>query len=137
MHDYSVHESTDETSLLGPVETLSRHSKKTSRRRSTETCWRRSTWMSLGFSFGTYLWQCWNVWRDVITTLPRRSVAGWDSFLILTNNSVTIGLSFLLLSISEVISPKTISNLRFLFRLYFSVFLQRFISFEYSIKALE
>ena len=54
------------------------------------------------------------------------------------NNSVTIGLSFLLLSISAIISSKTINILHFLFGLYYSMFLQiSFISFEYSIKALE
>ena len=83
----------------------------------------------------------WDVPVTLLERMKRRhydvATIGWDSFLILTNNSVTIGLNFLLLSISEVISSKTISNLRFLFRLYFSVFLQRFMSFEYSIKALE
>ena len=35
------------------------------------------------------------------------------SFLPLTNNSVTIGLRFLLLSISAIISSRTINDLRF------------------------
>ena len=53
---------------------------------------------------------------------------GWvtktiESFLPLINNSVTTGLSFLLLIISAIISSKTINTLRFFPRLYFSIFL--------------
>ena len=56
----------------------------------------------------------------------------------LINNSVTVGLSLLLLSLSAIISSKTINILRFLFELYSSMFLQiSSISFEYSMKALE
>ena len=59
-------------------------------------------------------------------------------FLPLKNNWVTTGLSFLLLSISAIISSKMIHTLRFLFGLYSSIFLYiSSISFEYSIKALE
>ena len=60
------------------------------------------------------------------------------SFLPLKNNSVIIGLSFLLLRISANISPKKINILRFLFELYSSMFLLiSSISFEYSLKASE
>ena len=61
------------------------------------------------------------------------------SFVPLINNSVTIGLSFLLLSITAIISSKKKKkNLRFLLGMYSSVFLYiSSISFEYSIKALE
>ena len=60
------------------------------------------------------------------------------SFLPLINNSVTTGLGFLLLSISATITSKTINISRFLFELYFSMFLQiSSILFEYSIKLLE
>ena len=44
-------------------------------------------------------------------------------FLPLINSLVTIGLSFLLLLISTIISSKTINTLCFLPRLYFSIFL--------------
>ena len=44
------------------------------------------------------------------------------SFLPLINNPVTIGLGFLLLSISAIISLNTINIFGFLFRLYFSIF---------------
>ena len=43
------------------------------------------------------------------------------SFLPLINNSVTIGFRFLLLSISAIISLKTINILRFLFELHSSI----------------
>ena len=60
------------------------------------------------------------------------------SFIYVTNNSVTTGLSFLLLSISAIISWKIINILRFLFKLYSSIFLLvSSITFEYSIKSLE
>ena len=60
------------------------------------------------------------------------------SFLFLKNNSVPIGLTFLLLSISAIIWSKTVNILRLLFGLYCSVFLWiSSISFEYSIKTLE
>ena len=44
-------------------------------------------------------------------------------FLPLINNSVTIGLSFLLLSISDIISSKTINIFRFSFGFYSSIFI--------------
>ena len=44
-------------------------------------------------------------------------------FLTLIDNSVTIGLGFSLLSISAMISSKTINILRFLFGLYSSILL--------------
>ena len=69
---------TDETSSLPTLETWSRHTNKTSWRCTTETSWRRSTETSLGVSFETYLRRCWAVQRDVVTTSPRRLVAGWD-----------------------------------------------------------
>ena len=60
------------------------------------------------------------------------------SFLTLINNLVTTGLSFLLLNISATISSNAMNILRFLFGLYFSIFFYpSYISFEYSIKALE
>ena len=58
------------------------------------------------------------------------------NFLPLINNSVTTGLSVLLLNISAIISSKTIN----LFRLciaFFHVLSISFILFEYSVKALE
>ena len=45
------------------------------------------------------------------------------SFLPLINNSVTSGLSFLLISITTIISPKTTNILHLLFGLYSSMFL--------------
>ena len=39
--------------------------------------WRSSTETSLGVSFETYLRRHWDVQRDVVTTSPRRLVAGW------------------------------------------------------------
>ena len=60
------------------------------------------------------------------------------NFLPRINNSVTIGLNYFLLSISAIISSKTINYLCFLFELYSSIFLSiSSISFEYSIKTLE
>ena len=47
-------------------------------RHTTETSWWRSTEMSLGVSFEMYLPRRWDVQRDVVTTSPRRLVAGWD-----------------------------------------------------------
>ena len=44
-------------------------------------------------------------------------------FLPLINNSVTIGLSFLLLSISAIISSNAINSSRSLSELYYSIFL--------------
>ena len=64
--------------ILHPLETSSRHTNKTSWRRTTETSWWRSTETSLGVSFETYLRRRWDVQRDVVTTSPRRLVAGWD-----------------------------------------------------------
>ena len=60
------------------------------------------------------------------------------NILPLINNSVIIGLSFLFLSLSAIISSKTINISHFLFGLYSSIFLEiSSISFELSIKALE
>ena len=59
---------TDGTSLLRPLETLSRHSNKMSWKRTTETSWRRSTETSLGASFKTNLRLRWDVHRDVVKT---------------------------------------------------------------------
>ena len=60
------------------------------------------------------------------------------NFLPLIYNSVTTGLSFLLLSISEITLSKTINILHFLFGFYSSIFLLiSSISFGYSIKVLE
>ena len=59
-------------------------------------------------------------------------------FVPIINNSVTIGLNFLLINISGIISSKTINISRFLFGFYSSIRLQiSYISFEHSIKALE
>ena len=71
---------TDGISSLRPLETLPRHSNKTLWRRTTETSWRRSTETSLGVSFETYLRRRWDVQRNVVTTWPRRPVAGWVAF---------------------------------------------------------
>ena len=58
------------------------------------------------------------------------------SFPPLINNSVTIGLCFLLLSISAIISSNTTNIFRLLFGLHSAIFLSiSSISFEYSIKA--
>ena len=60
------------------------------------------------------------------------------SFLPLTNDSVTTGLSVLLPSILATALSKAINILRSLFGFYFSKFLEiSFVSFEYSIKVLE
>ena len=72
---------TDGTSLLRPLETLSRLSNKMSWRRTTETSLRRSTETSLGVSFETYLQRCWSVQRDVVTTSLRHLVAEWVSWV--------------------------------------------------------
>ena len=61
--------------------------------------------------FGTLKYDC------VIKTIEMLS------FLPLISNSVTNGLSILLLIISELISSKTIDTSRFLPRLYSSIFL--------------
>ena len=45
------------------------------------------------------------------------------NFLCLINNSVTVGLSFLLLSISALILSNAINIFRFLLRFYSSIFL--------------
>ena len=59
------------------------------------------------------------------------------NLLPLRNNSVIIGLSFLLLIISAIVSSNIIHILRFFSRLCFSIFLElSCISFEYSKKAL-
>ena len=62
-------------------------------------------------SFGTLKYDCVIKTREMFSFLP------------LINNSVTIELSFLLLSISAIILSKTINILRFLFGLYSSMFL--------------
>ena len=60
------------------------------------------------------------------------------SFFPPINSSVTIGLSFLLLSISAIISSNTTNIPQFLFGLYSSISLKILsISLEYSIKAFE
>ena len=70
---------TDGTSSLRFLQTLSWHTNKTSRR-TTET--------SLGVLFETYLRSRWDIQRDVVTTSPRRLVAGWSS--IEGNHSLTL-----------------------------------------------
>ena len=73
---------TNETLLLCPLETSSRHPNEMSWIRTTETSWRSSIEKSLGVSFETYLHRRWDVQRDVVTTLPGRLFAGWgNSFL--------------------------------------------------------
>ena len=67
---------TDGTSLLRPLETLSRCSNKMSWRRITEKSWWRSTEMSLSVSFQTYLRRHLDVQRDVVTTSLGRLVSG-------------------------------------------------------------
>ena len=57
--------------VITSLEMLSRHTNKTSWRRTTETSQRLSSEMSLGVSFETYLWCRWDVQRDVVTTSPR------------------------------------------------------------------
>ena len=69
---------TDATSSWPSHETSSRHTNKTSWRRITQTSWRRSTETSLDVSFETFLRRHWEVQRDVVTTSPRRLVAGWE-----------------------------------------------------------
>ena len=64
--------------LLRPLEASSRRSDKTLWRRTTETSWQGSIETLLNVSFETYLQRCWGVQRDVVTTSPRRLVAGWD-----------------------------------------------------------
>ena len=60
------------------------------------------------------------------------------SFLPLINNSVIFGLSFLLLSMSAIISSKTINILRLLFGFYSSMFSETLsLLFEYLMKTLE
>ena len=59
------------------------------------------------------------------------------SFFPLMNNSVPIGLSFLLLSISAIPLWNTINVFRFLFGLYCLVFVMLSIWFEYVIKTFE
>ena len=68
---------TDGTSSVRPLETLSRYSNKTSWTCTTETPWWCSTDTSSGVSFETYLWRCWDVQRDVVTTSPQHLVGGW------------------------------------------------------------
>ena len=59
------------------------------------------------------------------------------SYLPLKNISINVGLQFLLLSMSAIISSNTINIFCFLFGLCSSIFLQiSSISLEYSIKAL-
>ena len=60
------------------------------------------------------------------------------NFIPLLNNSVTVGLSFLLLSISAVISSNAINIFHVLFGLYSSIFFIKIIHIiEYSIKAFK
>ena len=66
---------TDGSSSLRSLEMSLWHINKTSWRRTTETSWGRSTETSLDVSFETHL--CCDVQRDVVTTSPRRLVAGW------------------------------------------------------------
>ena len=47
----------------------------------------------MGVSFETYLRRRWDVQRDVVTTSPRRLVAGWEST---KNNQFTISLQYLM-----------------------------------------
>ena len=63
--------------VIRHLKTSSQHTNKTSWRRTTETSLRRSTETSLGVSFETYLRRRWEVQRDIVTTSPRRLVAGW------------------------------------------------------------
>ena len=70
---------TDETALLYPLETLSRHSNNMSWIRTTETSWRSFIERSLSVSFETYLRRRWGVQKDVITTFSRRLFAGWGN----------------------------------------------------------
>ena len=64
-------------SLLNSLETLPQHSSKMLWRCTTETSWWHSAETSLGVSFETYLQRHCDVQTDVVTTLPRRLVAGW------------------------------------------------------------
>ena len=76
-------------------------------------------------SFGTLKYDCVTKTRKMLTFLP------------LMNSSVTIGLSFLLLIISAIISSKIIDTLRFFPGLYSSIFLKTScISVDYSINTL-
>ena len=81
---------TGNTLLLRPLETSSRRTKKMSWRRTTETSQWRSIETSLGVSFETYLRRHWDVQRDVVTTSPRRLVAGWA---LSKSISITLGSS--------------------------------------------
>ena len=111
-------------------------SNKTSWRCTTETFWQRSTETSMDVSFKMYLWRRWDIKGDVIMMSPRRLVADWEDcvakkekclvFYFYYYNSVTLllfQLSLLFLSTSAIISSRTIAILRFLFRLYSSIFL--------------
>ena len=70
----------DGTSLLRPLKTSSQRSNKMPWRRTTEKSWQRSTETSLGVLFEMYLRRCWDVQRDVDTTLLRRLVARWEKY---------------------------------------------------------
>ena len=54
------------------------------------------------------------------------------NFLSLINSSVTIGLSFSLLIVSTIISSKAVNILRLLFRLDFSIFFIKHLSYDLS-----
>ena len=69
---------TDGTSSLRPLDTLSQHASKTSWRRTTEMFWQCLTETSLGVSFETYLWRCWDVQKDLVTMSPQRLVVSWN-----------------------------------------------------------
>ena len=76
-----------------------------------EVSYYKSVWCLVLTSFGTLKYDC------VINTIETFNV------LPLINNSVTTGVSFLLLIISANVSSKTINTLRFLPRLYSLIFL--------------
>ena len=70
------------TSLLRPIETSSHCSNKTSWRRNTETSWR--------LSIETYLRRRRDILGDVVTTSPRRLIAGWVN----GSQNMSIGITF-------------------------------------------
>ena len=74
--------------VLRPHETSSQHTNKTLKRPTTEMSWQRSTETLLGVSFETYRRRRWDVQRDVVTTSPRRLVAGWARFFMRKRKSL-------------------------------------------------
>ena len=84
---------TDGTSIR-PLETSSWHTNKKLSRRTTETSWRCSTETTLGVSFETYLRRHWDLQRDILTTSPRRLVAGWEVSRPLTADKVLVQRKF-------------------------------------------